>query len=219
MNRSSLRSKLLAGLGAAATATIARAAPADAPPPADTPVDVTIPEVPPLRRVVAVEWNPLPLFTIGKLSANIVVVPVHHHAVVLSPFYASTTTQPIYIFDDQGNATQLPQQRFSGLGSEIGYRYYTDKGGPRGFFAGPSLVVASMTATAQNGDRTSYIDYGLALDMGYEMVVADCVAVSLGGGVQYTTPNKSMPSQQFPADIYANSKLLPRALASIGWAF
>ena len=189
-----------------------------APAPADTAVDVTIPEPRPPRRFIAVEWNPLPL-VIGKLSANVVVVPVDHHGLVLSPFYAWTTTEPIYVFDDLGSATQLPQQKFSGFGGEIGYRYYTDRGGPRGLFAGPSVILGAMTATAQNGDRTSYLDWGVALDVGYELILADAVAVSLGGGVQYTMPDKSIPNQQFPADVYANSKLLPRALASIGWAF
>ena len=138
---------------------------------------------------------------------------------MLSPFYVSTTTNAIYIFDDQGNSTQLPRQTFSGFGGEIGYRYYTGRGGPRGFFAGPSIILAAMTAKAQDGSKTSYLDYGLALDVGYEMLVADRVAISLGAGAQYTAPSISIPGQQFPADIYANNKLLPRALASIGWAF
>jgi hypothetical protein len=181
------------------------------------PVDVHVAEAPAPRRWVSIEWNPLSLI-VGKASANVVLVPLSHHALVLSPFYVSTTTNPIQVYDDQGTATQLPQQTFSGFGGEIGYRYYAGHGGPRGFFAGPSLIVASMTATAQNGDKTSYLDYGLALDIGYELLVGDAVAVSLGLGAQYTTTNKSIPAQQFPADAYANSRVFPRALFSIGWA-
>jgi hypothetical protein len=186
-----------------------------APPP---PVDVVIAQNPP-RRVFAVEWNPLPLFTIGKLSANLLFVPVSHHAVILSPFYAWTTTAPIRVFDDMGTATQLPQQKFSGYGAELGYRYYFEEGGPRGFFLGPSLIAGSFVATAQNGTDTSYLDYGAAADIGYETLVAERVALSLGAGVQYTTTSKSIPHQQFPAQLYANDLVRPRLLLALGWAF
>ena len=185
---------------------------------AETPADVAIPEVAPPRRIFSIEWNPLPLFTVNRLSGSLVVVPVSHHALVVSPFYTWMTTQPIYVYDDQGNATQLPTQQFSGFGAEVGYRYYTGERGPRGFFVGPSLVAAAMTAHPQTGADTSYLDYGLAIDVGYETLVADAVALSLGAGVQYTRPDQSIPSQQFPADIVANSRVFPRVLLSIGWA-
>jgi hypothetical protein len=218
MSRSFPPSKLVAGLAAVAMTTALHLAAAETPPPADTAVDVALHETAPPRRLLTVEWNPLSLI-IGKVSANVVIAPVNHHALVLSPFYVSTTTQPIYVFDDQGNSTQLPQQRFSGFGGEIGYRYYTGLGGPRGFFAGPSLILGAMTAKAQDGSSTGYVDYGLAVDVGYEMLLVDSLALSVGVGAQYTTPDTTIPSQQFPADIYANGRLAPRALASIGWAF
>jgi hypothetical protein len=186
-----------------------------APPP---PVDVVIPETAP-RRIFAVEWNPLPLVTIGKLSANLVIVPVDHHALVLSPFYAWTTTAPIFVFDDNGNPSQLPEQRFTGYGGELGYRYYSRQGGPRGLFVGPSFILGSFVATAANGTKTSFLDYGAAADIGYETLVADRVALSLGAGVQYTATSKSIPSQQFPAQLYANSLVRPRLLFALGWAF
>jgi hypothetical protein len=219
MTRSSLVAKLLAGVAGAATLTSASLATADASTPADTPVDVKIQETPPPRRVVTVEWNPVALITIDRVSFNVVIVPADHHALILSPFYQWATTQPIFVFDQDGAATQLPQQKFYGIGGEIGYRYYTGIGGPRGFFVGPSLILSAMTAKAQDGAKTGYVDYGLAGDVGYELLLADRVAVSVGVGAQFTTPDKSIPNQQFPADIYANSRAFPRALASIGWAF
>jgi hypothetical protein len=222
MSRSPAHLKLVAGLGVAVLSTTIPVAAAETPPPADspadTPIDVVVHETPPQRRLISVEFNPLPLL-VGKLSANVVIVPVDHHALVLCPFYVSTTTAGIYVFNDQGDATQLPTQTFSGFGGEIGYRYYTGLGGPRGLFVGPSLILASMTAKAQNGSTTGYLDYGIAGDIGYEMLVADNVALAVGGGVQYATPSQSIPSQQFPADVYANGRVMPRALASIGWAF
>ncbi len=198
-----------------ATLLSSRAAVAEPPPP----VDVVIHDAPHSRRILAIEWNPLPLFTIGKLSANVVFVPVDHHALVLSPFYAWTSTAPIYIFDDAGTPTQLPEQKFKGFGGEIGYRYYFGEGGPRGFFVGPSLILASFTATAADASKTHFFDVGVAADAGYEVLIADNVALSLGGGLQYVATTKSIPDQQFPARIYANSGLRPRVLASVGWAF
>ncbi len=181
-------------------------------------VDVSLPEELSPRRVVTVEWNPLPLL-VGKLSGNVVVVPISHHALVITPFYVSTTTAPIYVWDDSGNATQLPQQRFHGLGGELGYRYYSGERGPRGWFVGPSLILGWLTATAENGSSLGYLDYGVAADIGYQLLVGDSVAVSLGAGLQYTRTSKAIPNQQFPADIYANNLARPRVLLSLGWAF
>jgi hypothetical protein len=202
-----------------ATPAPATAAPATpAPPPGEAAVDVVLRETPPPRRILSIEFNPLPLI-IGKISFNAVIVPVDHHALVLAPFYVSTNTWPIVVVPDNAPAATLPQQTFSGFGGEIGYRYYTGLGGPRGFFAGPSFIIGAMTAKAQNRTSESYQDLGLALDVGYELLVMDSVALALGAGAQYSAPDKTIPSQQFPADVYANGKLMPRALASIGWAF
>ncbi len=207
------------------TATEAGTAPGTATTPLwGTPVDVVVHDRLPPHRLVVVEWNPLALLAISKLSANVIVTPDDHHALVLNPFYASTTTAPIAIFDDTslqaggGPVATLPKQKFSGFGIELGYRYYWGEGGPRGFFVGPSLILGSFTAAAQDGSKTSYLDYGLAGDAGYQMLVADRVALSLGAGAQYVVSSKSIPDQQFPAWIYANTRVSPRVLFSLGWA-
>ena len=198
------------------------------------PVDVTLPEAAPPRRVLAIEWNPLPFVAmhtgvrpdpggpaqggLGKLSLNFVLAPLEHHALILSPYYVLTRTTPITVFDDNANPTQLPVQTFRGFGTELGYRYYSGQGGLRGFFAGPSLILASMTATAQNGQKTPYLDYGVAVDVGYQALVVDSVSLSLGAGLQYTTPSKNIPEQMLWAKVFANTAVFPRVLASVGWA-
>jgi hypothetical protein len=189
---------------------------AESPPP----VDVVVRERPPPRRVVAIDWNPLTVF-IAKVSVDVVVAPVDHHALVLVPFYASTTTASLATAntDAARNTIQLPQQTFSGFGGEIGYRYYSALGGPRGFFVGPSLLFGAMTAKAANGVETSFQSYGLAADVGYEALVADRIALALGGGVQYQLTSKSIPDQQLPASLYANSRVAPRVLLALGVAF
>jgi hypothetical protein len=184
------------------------------------PVDVVVRERPPPRRFVTIDWNPLTVF-IAKVSVDVVITPADHHGLVLVPFYASTTTAPLATanVDSAGNTIQLPEQTFRGFGGEIGYRYYTGEGGPRGFFVGPSLFIGAMTAKAANGAETSFANYGLAADVGYAALVADRISLTLGGGLQYQLTSKSLPDQQPPASLYANSRLAPRVLLALGCAF
>ena len=184
------------------------------------PVDVAIHDAPPPRRYVVVAWNPVPAFTIGKASFDVVITPISHHALVLAPFYATTTTEPIVVQDASGSPIErLPKQTFQGFGGEIGYRYYSGDRGPRGFFAGPSFLIGIFDAIAQDQSKTSYMYFGGALDVGFSTLVADRVAISFGAGAQYTATDKAIPNQQFPANIYANNGLRPRLLFALGVAF
>lgn len=218
MNRHHFVPKVLAPLSLAVAVTGARPASAEPPPP----VDVVIPPALAPQRVLTVEWNPLPLF-VSKLSADVVITPADHHALVIAPFYAWPTTAPLQVAgtDTAGNAVTIgiESQKFTAFGAELGYRYYTGTGGPRGFFAGPSLVLSSVTATAGNGDTTPFLEYGLALDMGYGAIVADRIALTFGAGAEYSATSKTIPPQQFPAAIYANRGLYPRLLFAAGYSF
>jgi hypothetical protein len=228
MNRSCRVPRLLwhvARVAIAASASAPSIAAAD-PPPA---VDVVLHEAPEPHRTLVIEWNPLSLF-IDRLSLDAVIVPGDHHGLVVSPFYTWASTVPYATgIDGNGNALvdangnpytlNVLSQTFKGFGGELGYRYYTDKGGPRGFFAGPSLLLAAITATAGNGNQTSFGDIGVAVDVGYSALVANTISLSVGGGAQYTLTTKSIPDQQLPASIYANSRLYPRLLLSMGYAF
>jgi hypothetical protein len=219
MNRPSLLLKLLSSVGVAAAATTASpGARAEPPPP-----DVALHDAPSPHRVLTVEWNPLALF-VDRFSLNAVLVPGDHHALVFSPFYTWANTVP-YATGIDANGNPLPYvlnvlpQTFHGFGGELGYRYYLDRGGPRGFFVGPSVLLGAITATAGNGSQTSFLDYGVAADAGYEALLADTIAVSVGAGVQYTRTSESIPDQQLPASIYANDGVHPRLLLSFGYAF
>jgi len=233
MNRPSLR-KWIAGAGlASAIATGPTAAGAEPPPPGDvkpgeaesTPaVDVKLATTPPPHRTLTIEWNPVAL-VVSRLMIPIAIVPGDHHALVLSPYYTWAKTIPYATqIDAEGNPLPASEtlnvlsQSFHGFGLEVGYRYYFDKGGPRGFFAGPSLILSAITAKAGNGSETSFADLGGAVDIGYEALVANTIAITLGGGVQYTAPTKSIPTQQWPASIYANDGVRPRVLVSLGYA-
>jgi hypothetical protein len=187
--------------------------------PAPATVDVVMRDEPAPRRVVALGWNPVPLLTLGTISADVVIAPIDHHALVLSPIVTRQTTSPFWIYDDSQAPTQLPQQSFASWGGEIGYRYYAGTGGARGVFLGSSFLLSAVKATAANGDVTHYDRYGLAVDAGFSALVADRFLLSLGGGLQYTATTKSIPAQQWPVDLYANGGLSPRILGTIGMAF
>jgi hypothetical protein len=227
MNRSATFRRMLLGVGLAAlAATASRPVMAQPSPPVaepSLPVDVALKETPPPHRTLAVEWNPLALF-IDRFSVNVVVAPGDHHALVVSPFYTWASTVPYGTnIDSNGNSLgytlNVLAQRFHGFGGELGYRYYVDKGGPRGLFVGPSVLLAAITATAGDGNQTQFLDVGLAADVGYEALLADEIAISVGAGVQYTMTSKSIPDQQLPAAVYANSALRPRLLLAVGYGF
>jgi hypothetical protein len=226
MTRSSLLAKLLLGVAlGATTTTAARVSTAES----SQPVNVVIHDTAPQHRALAIEWNPLALF-LQRFSVDFVVAPGDHHALVVSPFYTWASTNP-YATAIDGNGNPLVDakgspytlnvlpQTFRGFGGELGYRYYVDEGGPRGFFVGPSLILAGMRATAGNGSETSYLDIGGALDIGYEAVIADAIVFTVGGGAQYAVPTRSIPPQQWPATVYANARVQPRLLLSLGYAF
>jgi Protein of unknown function (DUF3575) len=208
----SVISKLLVGGTIACWATSPCPAFAE-PPPA---VDVVLRDPPPVRRILAVEWNPLALL-INRLSGNVDVIPFTHHGLVLSPFYFSSRTAEVQTMP------VTPSQKFEGWGGEIGYRYYTGDKGPRGFFFGPSLLLAWVQATGGNGTTTprtttSFTDTGVAADIGYQTLVDDRWSITLGAGVQYTFTSKTIPDQPMPAAIYANGGFEPRAIVSLGYA-
>jgi hypothetical protein len=195
--------------------------------PASTPVDVALKETPPPHRTLTIDWNPLALF-IDRFSLDAVIAPGDHHALIVSGFYTWPSTAEFSTsLDAEGrplvnaNGTytlSVPSQSFKGFGGELGYRYYGGRGGARGFFGGPSFLLESITATAYDGSQTSFMGYGVAGDIGYEALVADTIAVTVGAGLQYTFTSKSIPPQQLPASIVANERLYPRLLLSFGYA-
>ncbi len=181
-------------------------------------VDIALREPEPPRRYVALELNPLAGLALHRWGVNLILAPFEHHAIILNPYHAYARTYPINLFDDNGNPILLPIQYFNGWGAELGYRYYTGRGGLRGLFLGPSVFADWMTVEAQDGAKTDYIYYGIAADVGYQVLITDRVSVSFGAGLQYGRPDKDIPRQGFQAKYYANPIVLPRLLISIGWA-
>jgi hypothetical protein len=187
--------------------------PTSSPPPAVTPA--TAREPPPhialyrpegKRRHFVISYNPLTLL-LARYGGNLEVMLASHHVLVGTAYYAYTHTN-----EDSNNI-------FRGIGGEVGYRFYFGKDGPRGLYLGPSFLIGHFDAIPQTGATVNYWNYGGALDIGYQALVADRVALGLGGGVQYTVPTADFPAQELPASIYAIRGVRPRLLLSLGVAF
>jgi hypothetical protein len=207
-------------LGAAAAVLAVAPRPAQADPATEQRAGTPVPEETLPRRVLTLEWNPVTLL-LQRVSANVEIAPAEHHAIVLTPFYFYARTSRFSRPDpgQPGTNEVVEAQRFDGFGGEIGYRYYFGAGGVRGPYAGVSVFAMFPTATAGDGTTTSFTDYGVAADIGYQALVASHWLASVGGGVQYTFVSRSIPNQQEPASVYANRGVLPRLDVSLGYAF
>lgn len=165
------------------------------------------PERPPEQRRFALSYNPYTLHLL-RLGLNIEVMLVSHHVIIVTPFWATTTT------NEDSNRNQ-----FRGFGAELGYRYYTGENGPRGFYVNPSFLFGKYNAIPQLGDTVAYTNLGGAIDVGYQSIVADRWVVGIGAGLQYTVPSVTFPQQELTASIFANKGLRPRLLLALGVAF
>ncbi len=225
------------GLAAACGASVAMGAPAPNPP-ADAPAIAAAPAPPPAntqpawtppsdgsaggegnlhdaplfepggqQRRFTFTYNPATLFLV-RAELSFEAMLADHHVIQLTGFYGSTTTNS----DSFNNV-------FRGGGGEIGYRWYSGTGGPRGLYIAPSFLAAGYVAIPQRGAQVPYANFGGALDVGYQAIFADRWVLGLGGGLQYTAPTVTFPVQELPASVYAIRGLRPRLLLALGVAF
>jgi hypothetical protein len=172
----------------------------------------------PRPATVAIELNPLAI-AVGRFSATLEYVMQTHHVAALSPHY-------YWAFPAQADT-------FDGGGVELGYRYYTGRRGPDGFFLGASFLFGDYrykhsveTLTALDGhvidqsNETDFQSYGGAIDAGYKLIVGDSFIVGVGGGLQYRafTLQPSFTSNTREDAVYG-SGLRPRMLVETGGVF
>ena len=165
-------------------------------------------------RRAALEISPLDwLFNQAGLTFELMLA--RHHGLVLKGYYWAAKSDP----DANFGRTNL----FQGGAGELGYRWYSSEDGPRGFFVGPSFIGGyyhAKSAGDANPDVTvDFGSYGFAVDGGYQAIVADCVVIGLGAGVQYSRSTRDNPDQAWPVSLHANDKAAPRFLLSLGFAF
>jgi hypothetical protein len=166
-------------------------------------------------KSVLIQGNPLG-FIIGRYSLDLEYVLAPHHAIHATAifYYALPGT------DDQ----------LSGPGAELGYRFYTGRYGPHGFFAGASFLVGEYEYIHGNpngvvldpSNDTQYVQLGGAIDAGYQLIVLENLAVGAGVGGQYTVdtiaPNFEFQNHPYH-DLFYGAGLRPRVLLQIGAAF
>jgi hypothetical protein len=202
-----------------ATAPPPAAAPPPPPPPPPGAVLVPVQEEPELKQYV-IEVNPLATI-IGRWSIQGEYLPAVHHAITLNPFYTHAGVAA------SANGTGVDLGSLSGFGGELGYRFYTGRKGPNGFFVGPSFLFASYSASGgvnldgSTGGSSSFTSVGGAIDIGGQGVIGPGVVVGGGFGLQWTKTSRTFETTNFNVarDIIASGGTWPRFLFTVGYAF
>ncbi len=161
---------------------------------------------------VAVTWNPLGLMVGGRVSFNLEWAPVTHHVVILSPHFANAS-QDVSISPDVTRSNT-----FSGVGGEVGYRYYTGRKGMNGVFVGPSLVGGVYNANLVTGEQ-AFTNFGVAADVGVQQIFFDHLALGAGVGVMYLNVSRDFGDLSAGPSTIAEQGVKPRFLAQAGYAF
>jgi hypothetical protein len=160
----------------------------------------------------SVEFNPLGLMVGGRLSFNAEWAPVTHHALIGSTYIIHTSNDVAVT----GDLTE--SQTFTGVGGELGYRYYTGRRGMNGVFIGPSLIGGAFNAGLPRGNQ-AFTNAGLAVDVGAQQIFADHIVVGGGVGVEYITVSHDFHDLPTGPSAIATTGLKPRLLLSAGYGF
>jgi hypothetical protein len=158
--------------------------------------------------------NPLS-WGIGRYGADLQWLPAQHHAIVLNPFFASTTA---HVEMEAGGVKSSYDEKFSGFGTEVGYRFYSGERGANGFFVGPSLLLGTYTAKA-GSESVAFTSVGYAVDIGGQHVFSNGLTLGGGFGMQHTSVNKDFTDLPLTAAILAGGGWRPRFLLSLGYSF
>lgn len=166
----------------------------------------------------AITTNPLNLF-IGRYGINFEYQPVLHHGLIVSPHYDHVNADVTVL---TATSTITGTDNFSGFGAELGYRFYSGDKGFNGFFASPSLLLASYTANgatiSQDNSSVSFTSIGWAWEVGGQGQIGGFV-IGGGGGMQYTHVSKDYAGLPAAAAIIAGGGWRPRLIMSLGGAF
>ncbi len=163
-------------------------------------------------RPFALEINPLGLFVGGRLSFNAEWVPATHHAIEVSPHFVHTSASiPL----SGGN---MGSEAFSGVGTELGYRYYTGTRGMNGVFVGPSLILGLYNAGLPMGNQV-FTNVGIAGDVGIQEIFWNHLVVGAGAGLEYLQVSHDFGDLPTGPSTIASTGLKPRLLLEAGYGF
>jgi hypothetical protein len=178
-----------------------------------------VPEGEPMKNL-ALEANPLAI-AVGRYSLTLEVMLAPHHAIEITPY--------VYFAVPAGNT------EVDAYGGEIGYRYYTGRHGPEGWFLGGSLGfgafeyqhIAPTVRRASDGlllddsVTTQYDQVSAAIDAGYQVILQEHVVVGVGAGVEYRYLTLDPGFQPYDHDaqwLAYGPGFRPRLLFSMGGA-
>jgi hypothetical protein len=160
-------------------------------------------------RPLALTVNPLTLL-FGRVGANVEVLPVEHHAIMLNPYFSNVSLE-----------TAETKTEYFSWGGELGYHFYTGKKGANGFFVGPSFVFTRTRATAEcvsvgcNTDpEVAFTTYGAALDLGGQHVFDNGVTLGGGGGIMYLKSSAEADGDT----VLQFQGVVPRVLFTVGYS-
>jgi hypothetical protein len=160
----------------------------------------------PFPTLVAVELNPLAPIA-GRISSTFEVMPDRHHAIVLTPYVHRHNADGLLLTDPNVSFSHAWAVAYA---IEAGYRFYSGRRGPHGFYVGPSVVFGSQwNAPGEEGDphgRSTV--FGLVVDVGGQVRAGDFI---IGGGA-----GAGLSSERACASPCTGG-LVGRVLFSIGW--
>ncbi len=157
-------------------------------------------------------WSPLGLIVGGRVSIQGEWVPTTHHVILLSPHFVHTS-------QDVATSTDTTvSQTFTGVGAELGYRYYTGHRGTNGVFIGPSVIGGVYNGSLPN-DSHVFTDIGGALDVGFKGIIANHLAIGGGVGIEYLHVSHDFGDLSTAPAAIAASGVKPRLLFELGYGF
>lgn len=163
-------------------------------------------------RPFALSWNPLGLIVGGRVSIGAEWAPITHHAVIVSPHFARTSADVV------SGANDSFKQTFTGFGGELGYRYYTGHRGMNGVFVGPSLIAGVYNAALPGRDQP-FTNFGVAMDVGVQHIIADHFLIGGGVGIEYLRVSHDFGDLPDGPSTIASQGVKPRLLFQGGYAF
>jgi hypothetical protein len=111
----------------------------------------------------------------------------------------------------------------TGVGGEIGYRYYGGRRGPSGPFIGASFLgggyASAPTFFAIRPQTTHYAQYGVALEVGWAVHIDRTIVLATGFGVQHTWIGVDRDKLSDFAQLVVGEGFRPRAMIQVGRIF
>ena len=178
------------------------------------------------RLVVAVA----PLAPVGgRWGGSVEWLAAPHHA--LAGSLAWVDVEPACCRARPGGWSPGPNaSRIHGAAVELGYRYYSARDRPAGFFLAPSLVLFRGGGRIEAEPVGAIGQVGLAVDAGAQVILFERVVLGAGLGLQavhsdreietgFETSDATPVLFPPPPDRYLRSHVAPRLTASLGVAF